>query len=696
MPDQELNLDLLVRHPAPFPTESLLGYILRLTEENGYRTPYVLLHMIGRERFRDPRLPLRELARIAHRELSELQAIAYSCIDDESRRRFRLLGHALPAFELKLKQPSLCPECVQFAGFIEAHWDLTLMTGCPVHRSHLLSRCPECHLQLRWLRPGQLECVCGATFGQTAGPLLSDSEIELLNLIRCKVAIPVATASSTGIPAAELSALSLRSLLSLIRTLARFHLNPDTVNDCHDPCRIVRAAAHVLSSYPVNFQKLLWTVGTQHGPKRSGGIVRSQFRSIYKGIFKHTVGDAPQSRDFLGSAFLDFAMNQWGRGVIDAKLLRRIQKTMPKRIVTLNEFGELYGLGRKEAKRVLAMKNIATTRIRAGQRDRVVIDLRKLNEPPTVPGKILSLPFAAATIGVSAKGLSKLRASGHFEVKYLIRRTGYHERDIKQFIERLLALNPSATNMTLPPDCITLYRAMRRYHGTGEGGASIVRALLSGELRVLGNVDGTVQGLFVSRAEFQQFGRNDRARRHGNVRTASEVAKELCCNNGYVPGLVGLRLLDARKTPRGWQISEQSIVRFNKKYVSLESIAREIGNSARELKGHCAAKHFPMVLVKNAYHETRQAFVRIKDRGAVLSFRPVLVLNKPQAANQKPPNRAVSSPINGTAMEFTTRAAQSLLSGHHLAVTLSDKSAYPVLASQDGKGDGQETQGRTS
>jgi hypothetical protein len=38
-PDQELNLDLLVRHPAPFPTESLLCYILHLTQENGYPTP---------------------------------------------------------------------------------------------------------------------------------------------------------------------------------------------------------------------------------------------------------------------------------------------------------------------------------------------------------------------------------------------------------------------------------------------------------------------------------------------------------------------------------------------------------------------------------------------------------------------------------------------------------------------------------
>ncbi len=81
---------------------------------------------------------------------------------------------------------------------------------------------------------------------------------------------------------------------------------------------------------------------------------------------------------------------------------------MSKRNVTLNEFAELYGLGKKEAKRILVINNIATTRICVGKRDRVVIDLRNLNEHPIVRGKILSVRYAAAAIGVSAKSLSKL------------------------------------------------------------------------------------------------------------------------------------------------------------------------------------------------------------------------------------------------------------------------------------------------
>jgi hypothetical protein len=245
--------------------------------------------------------------------------------------------------------------------------------------------------------------------------------------------------------------------LSLIRTLARFHLKLNNVRKCEDPRRFIRAAAQVLSSYPDNFHKLLWTVGTQHGRERSGEFVSGRFGSIYRGIFRQTVGDTPQSRDFLGSAFLDFAMNQWGR-CVHPKLLCRIQKTMPKRRVTFKEFRRLYGFGWEVARRVLVMKKIART-ASLGHRERIVIDVRKLHDSPIVPGKILSCPYAAATIGVSTATLSKLRESGHFEVKHHIRRPGYHERHIEQFIERLLALNPSATNKPYLPTasrCTTL------------------------------------------------------------------------------------------------------------------------------------------------------------------------------------------------------------------------------------------------
>ena len=62
------------------------------------------------------------------------------------------------------------------------------------------------------------------------------------------------------------------------------------------------------------------------------------------------------------------------------------------------------------------------------------------------------------------------------------------------------------------------------------------------------------------------------------------------------------------------------------KYVPLVSIARDIGSSAAALMRHCAEKHIPMVVVKYKNEKVKQAFVRIRDRNEVLSFRPVRVL----------------------------------------------------------------------
>ena len=635
MPEGSLAADGLVRHPRPYPTESLFGYILRLAEENGYPTPYGVLALIGfgKSRFECRRLPLRELARVAHRELHELERIAYYCSDP---RRYLVLGYPVAPHDLKrVNHPSLCPDCIRSAGFIEAHWDLDLMTGCPVHRTRLLSCCPKCHLRLRWLRPGQLGCTCGAMLARVDGPTLPDDEAELLDIIRRKVlGVPVSQQSSVGMPISGLSALSLRGLLSLMRVLAKFDFQLKSVHQqLDDPERVVKAAAHVLRSFPENFHKLLWTIGEQYVPKRCGEGVRTQFDHIYTSIFKFRGGDPPQSRDFLGSAFLDFAINQWGRGIVDAKMLHRLQSGIPKRFISPAEFRKRYGLGKRPGARVLAIKNIPTIKIRMGKRIYTRIDLQQLPESPTTPGRICTLLTAAAAIGVTQNVLSKLRASGHFEVKYLARRGGYHELDVKQFIERLLALNPNPMNKTLPDDCITLYQA--RYPETGEGTASIIRALLSGELRVVGNIDGTVRGLFVSRAEFQQLGRNERARQNGNARTLSEVEKEIHCQRECVPSLVESGLLNGWHTPTGLRISEESIARFKKKYVSLASIAHDIGRSARALKRYCAAGRIPMVVAKYWHGETEQAFIRLKDRSGVLSLRPEQSRNSQRPAERK-------------------------------------------------------------
>src|ERR1019366_7679275 len=152
---------LLVRHPATNPTESLVGYALRLSEKNGYVSPWSLCQLAGmRQReLQTAGIKIEKLAAVANRSVFELNRIAFS--PGDNRKLFSLLGHRLTSTDLSISQPSICPRCIAEKGFIEAHWHLKLMVACPSHQCVATSHCPNCAKRLRWFRPGLLECECG-------------------------------------------------------------------------------------------------------------------------------------------------------------------------------------------------------------------------------------------------------------------------------------------------------------------------------------------------------------------------------------------------------------------------------------------------------------------------------------------------------------------------------------------------------
>jgi hypothetical protein len=152
-------MPLLVRHPAPYPTESLLGYVLRVSEDNGYNSPWSVYRLAGMKsnEIRASGVRLEKLARIMNWPQGRLDAIAYSA-PPEQPRWSRLLGHPLLHQDLNLTRPRFCSQCLCEKGFLEAHWDLAVMVACPVHGCSLVSSCRQCGRRLRWFRRGLLEC----------------------------------------------------------------------------------------------------------------------------------------------------------------------------------------------------------------------------------------------------------------------------------------------------------------------------------------------------------------------------------------------------------------------------------------------------------------------------------------------------------------------------------------------------------
>lgn len=223
----------LVRHPLVKSTESFYGYILRLVEENGYAS-YHQIPLMSAKRIRGGQMfDVHELASIANQSECELKLISYR-LPVMGRSRCQLLGHSMRYQDLCLSRPRICPECILEKGFIEAHFDLHLMTGCPVHKRRLLFSCQKCSRPLRWSRPALLECECGADLSNCDLPSISQAECDLLDLFRRKLLeLPIRSGCTSGLPLPDLQSTDLWCLLRIITILGKrgVHLKASAEGD---------------------------------------------------------------------------------------------------------------------------------------------------------------------------------------------------------------------------------------------------------------------------------------------------------------------------------------------------------------------------------------------------------------------------------------------------------------------------------
>src|SRR5208283_259785 len=427
---------------------------------------------------------------------TELQSLSYRWPGDHPRS-CRLLGHLLTTWELVVARPKLCPECVAENGFIEAHFDLALMTGCPVHRRSLLSRCPGCMKPLRRFRPGLLECHCGANLRNADLPTISGAEADLLDLIRRKIlGLAAGPDYASGIPGSYLEIMNLQPLLSLVGMLGRRRMVVDKESDRKNPQRIVFAAAGVLADWPNNFFRLLRGITEEMPTDSSTGVARGRLSGIYRSLFSLR-GTLPTAQgDFLRIAFLDFIRNDLRRDFIDQKLMKRLRTGQPERFISRAAFARRYGIDRRTAARFLEDQAVPSRTFRWGKKERKLIDSAAARLSPTIPGKIYRVRQAAAMIGISGRLLERLKASGDFQVNHQLKKRGVHELDIEAFIQKLKRLAPPMNPADLSsPRYISFAIVACGWYGSVEAKANIVRAVLSKELPIVGNVDGTVAGL---------------------------------------------------------------------------------------------------------------------------------------------------------------------------------------------------------
>ncbi len=196
-----------------------------------------------------------------------------------------------------------CPACIEELGHIEAHWALSHMIACPVHKYLAISSCSACCKPLRWYRRGLLECSCGATLSVDKTRSATEHELTLLDVIRRKaLSQPVSRVVPEGFPVQYLTRMTVPQLLETVDALARCQ----GVEGGHDKRRSIFLAAKLLSDWPNKFLQLL-------SPPDRTVTAHQSIRHLLR-VHRMLCGPNDASRyhtNFIGAVIVEFALNRW-------------------------------------------------------------------------------------------------------------------------------------------------------------------------------------------------------------------------------------------------------------------------------------------------------------------------------------------------------------------------------------------------
>lgn len=605
---------LLVRHPDPKATESLLGYILRLTETNGYSSPWSIYQFAGMTQgeVRTSGMTPEKLAPVVGEHGPRLKQLSLAHAS-KGPRWCQLLGQELNPTHVDVLRSKVCPQCVKELGIIEAQWHLIYMVACPLHLCEAVSTCWSCGERLTWYRPGLITCHCGADVSRgDATPACQELYALMDSLRACVLGMKPLPTNARNLPKQQLASMELRSLLSVIRTFGQIRLRLDGNSEKASDRALVTAAAEVLSEWPVNLFRLLREEGMRSTNVGEGGF-RSQFASLYSALFKNKAIRNPDDVDFIRSAFLEFVTRRWDKGFVDPKLLRALKgDASKKRYLTQTEFAQRAHVTPVTARRYLRRNETCRGTERGTPAGRILIDSETIQVPPCKPGQILRGRDAARILSLPVTLLPALKKAGVYEVASTFpTRPGYHVHDLHAFRRRLL----SCTNYASPPvqsdrEIVRLGELLGSPHHSTPSKVRLIESLLEGAIIAIGSADGTIQGLLLERRTMKAWLEAERILSHGGTMSSRQAADALNCDSMCIPWLIGNGFLQGSETSIGLRVREASLWYFLTEWMSLASLARSMSTSSRKLIRVCDADALPLMQVPGRAKRGTQPFIR--------------------------------------------------------------------------------------
>lgn len=168
----------LFMRPHPIPGESWVGYLLRISAANHFKSLSVIASVcqyasINQLICDDPRKVLRWLG---------IQVTDTSGWVPYTLPRTRTFRKARLNKSIQQWKSRVCPLCLnkdKEQPYVRSHWDWSMQIYCPTHNVRLLEQCRSCNTPIDLRRNQVKHCDCGADFSQQESPG-SEGEAETI------------------------------------------------------------------------------------------------------------------------------------------------------------------------------------------------------------------------------------------------------------------------------------------------------------------------------------------------------------------------------------------------------------------------------------------------------------------------------------------------------------------------------------
>ena len=366
----------LLRLRRPFLAESLLGYLLRLTELNRYRNVRWLLEFAGLTKLyqdhsyliNDPH-PLIGLAQLTDNPVDTITSMAYLPAQDASaanRNLSTFFGQPILRFALCLDGTRVCPQCLREDGYCHRLWELMVITVCPRHKCLLLENCPRCHQPISWYHRGLNTCRrIAKSSGQECGYDWREAQVEVQASVRVALEVSfLCGVKPHSPPSAPLASLNLQNYCLALSFLAslldsqRKQISVTGRDFFRQPLprlhTLLTQARGILDDWPLRFYDLLDRIrqasfqkGKQRALPRHSGLSK-EFGNFYENLNLRYM-KSPQL-SFLREAFAEYQATRWDGG----HKLNRIPTQQSSRYIGKKQAGQLLGSNDETIEKLLS------------------------------------------------------------------------------------------------------------------------------------------------------------------------------------------------------------------------------------------------------------------------------------------------------------------------------------------------------